>query len=111
MYLSGASEQFNKSTLRLFVLSQYSAKFLPPWATMRIFLLQLCLSSTARGNTSHNPAKQYFIEVETVVALGAHREADVTHVTDMTRSSAQHGLEHRLASPKSSSHQWDAAPP
>jgi hypothetical protein len=49
--VSGASERFNKSTLRLFVLSQYCAKFLPPLATMRISPRQLCLSSAASGST------------------------------------------------------------
>jgi hypothetical protein len=44
------SERFNKSTLRLFVLSQYCARFLLPLATIRIFPLQLCLSSAATGS-------------------------------------------------------------
>ena len=43
-------KRFSKSTLRLFVLSQYCAKFLQPLATMRICRLQLCLASGARGS-------------------------------------------------------------
>src|SRR5579864_4697020 len=49
-YPSGRNERFNKSTLRLFVSSQYSARFPPPSASTQIFPMPSCLLSAGIGS-------------------------------------------------------------